>query len=175
MSTSATRDLDVRLAPWTDGDLALLRRLNEPAMTEHLGGPETEEKLLQRHRRYLDASGSETTYVFKVVIGPEGTPAGSVNFWDRIWHDAAVYEMGWGILPEYQGMGLATRAVVLALDRARATKRRRFVHAFPSVDNAPSNAICRKAGFAFIEAVDFEYPPGHIMRCNDWRFDLAKL
>jgi RimJ/RimL family protein N-acetyltransferase len=87
----------------------------------------------------------------------------------------AVYEMGWGILPEYQGMGLATRAVVLALDRARATKRRRFLHAFPSVDNAPSNAICRKAGFAFIEAVDFEYPPGHIMRCNDWRFDLAKL
>jgi hypothetical protein len=22
---------------------------------------------------------------------------------------------------------------------------------------------------------DFEYPPGHMMRCNDWRFDLDVL
>lgn len=173
MTPSAARDLEVRLAPWTDDDLARLKRLNDPAMTEHLGGPETEEQVLKRHRRYLDAANSVTAYVFKVVVGPDATPAGGVNFWDRVWHDLAVYEMGWGILPEYQGKGLATRSVLLAIDKARATKRRRFIHAFPSVDNAPSNAICRKAGFTFIEAVDFEYPPGHIMRCNDWLFDLA--
>lgn len=173
MTPSAARDLEVRLALWTDDDLALLKRLNDPAMTEHLGGPETEEQVLKRHRRYLDAANSVTAYVFKVVVGPDATPAGGVNFWDRVWHDLAVYEMGWGILPEYQGKGLATRSVLLAIDKARATKRRRFIHAFPSLDNAPSNAICRKAGFTFIQAVDFEYPPGHIMRCNDWRLELA--
>jgi RimJ/RimL family protein N-acetyltransferase len=46
------------------------------------------------------------------------------------------------------------------------------VHAFPSVENAASNAICRKAGFSLLREHDFEYPKGHPMRCNDWRFDL---
>jgi hypothetical protein len=40
------------------------------------------------------------------------------------------------------------------------------------VENAPSNAICRKLGFELLEACDFEFPPGHHMRCNDWRLDL---
>ena len=51
--------------------------------------------------------------------------------------------------------------------------KHRFVHAFPSVDNAPSNAICRKAGFTLLGERDFEYPPGHPLRSNDWRFDLS--
>jgi RimJ/RimL family protein N-acetyltransferase len=46
------------------------------------------------------------------------------------------------------------------------------MHAFPTVDNGPSNAICRKVGFTFQEEVDFEFPPGNLMRCNDWRLDL---
>ena len=38
---------DVRLDPWGEGDLPLLRRiLGDPAMTEHLGGPESEERLV---------------------------------------------------------------------------------------------------------------------------------
>jgi RimJ/RimL family protein N-acetyltransferase len=81
--------------------------------------------------------------------------------------------MGWGVLPEYQGQGIATRAADLALARARETGRQRFLHAFPSVDNAASNALCRKLGFELLGESDVEYPPGHIMRCNDWRFDLA--
>ena len=48
----------------------------------------------------------------------------------------------------------------------------READAFPSVDNGPSNAICRKLGFTFLEASEFEYPKGHFMRCNDWRLDL---
>ncbi|MBD0382969.1 hypothetical protein [Paenibacillus sedimenti] len=35
-----------------------------------------------------------------------------------------------------------------------------------------SNAICRKLGFSFIKECEFEYPPGSIMRCNNWRLDL---
>ena len=55
---------------------------------------------------------------------------------------------------------------------ARAEKRLRFVHAYPSVDNAPSNGICRKLGFTLLEECEFEYPKGSLMRCNDWRLDL---
>ena len=46
------------------------------------------------------------------------------------------------------------------------------MHAFPAVENAPSNAICRKLGFTLLDEHDFEYPPGTVMRCNDWRLDL---
>jgi RimJ/RimL family protein N-acetyltransferase len=58
------------------------------------------------------------------------------------------------------------------IERARLENRYRFLHAFPAVDNAPSNAICRKLGFALLEAHEFEYPPGQVMVCNDWRLDL---
>ncbi len=46
------------------------------------------------------------------------------------------------------------------------------MHAFPNLDNAPSNAICRKLGFELLEAREFEFPKGHFMTCNDWRLDL---
>ena len=48
------------------------------------------------------------------------------------------------------------------------------MHAYPAVDNAPSNGLCRKLGFELLGPSDFEWPPGSgtLMRCNDWRFDL---
>jgi RimJ/RimL family protein N-acetyltransferase len=60
-----------------------------------------------------------------------------------------------------------------AVEIARATGRRRAIHAFPSVDNAPSNAVCRKAGFTLLRQARFEYPKGHWMQCNDWRLVLG--
>ena len=58
------------------------------------------------------------------------------------------------------------------IELAKEDGKHRFMHAFPSVDNPPSNAICRKLGFTFLEACDFEFPPGNPLRCNDWRLDL---
>ena len=46
------------------------------------------------------------------------------------------------------------------------------MHAFPNVENAPSNAICRKLGFTLLGAQEFEYPKGHFMLCNDRQLDL---
>ena len=76
------------------------------------------------------------------------------------------------MLPEFQGQGVATRATQAVVERARGEGKHQFIHAFPSVDNLPSNAICRKVGFALQGEVDFEYPPGKFMRCNDWRLNL---
>jgi RimJ/RimL family protein N-acetyltransferase len=58
------------------------------------------------------------------------------------------------------------------MEIARAERALRSVHAYPSVDNAPSNAICRKVGFELLGEYEFEYPKGHVMSCNDWRFEL---
>jgi RimJ/RimL family protein N-acetyltransferase len=162
----------VRIEPWDPGDLDLLQQLmGDPAMTEHLGGPETPEKIRERQGRY-EAPGSG---MFKIVDIETGARAGSVGFWEREWRDGLVYEVGWMVVPAFQGRGLASAATAQVLARARDTDRHRFVHAFPSADNAPSNAICRKLGFTLLEACRFEYPAnsGKWMLCNDWRLDLS--
>jgi RimJ/RimL family protein N-acetyltransferase len=167
------KHVEVNIRPWSDGDLPLLERLmGDPAMTKHLGGPETTEKIRERHGRYCRSSGPDDGRMFVIVVGPDEAAAGSIGYWERVWHGQHVWETGWSVLPEYQGQGVATRAVAAAAERARAERRHRFIHAFPSVDNSPSNAICRKAGFTLQEEVNFEYPPGNVMRCNDWRLDL---
>ncbi|GAA4638043.1 hypothetical protein GCM10023196_094250 [Actinoallomurus vinaceus] len=163
---------EVRIEPWAEGDLDLLRRINAPEMTEHLGGPETEEKVLSRHRRYLEVGGDGSGGMFRVVVLPEGTAVGNIGYWEREWRGETVYETGWGILPEFGGRGLATAAGRLVVELARAERRHRFLHAYPSVDHPASNAICRKLGFTLLGPCDFEYPPGRPMRCNDWRLTL---
>jgi RimJ/RimL family protein N-acetyltransferase len=161
------------LRDWQEGDLPLLQAsLGDPTMTRYLGGPETPEQIAARHRRYLALAGSGTGHMLVILAGHGHEAAGTVGFWDKDWQDEQVYEMGWSVLPSYQGRGIATRATILALERARGDGRHRYVHAFPSVENAASNATCRKAAFTLLGEYDFEYPKGHLMRCNDWRFDL---
>jgi RimJ/RimL family protein N-acetyltransferase len=156
----------LQIVPWGSGDHALLEALlGDPAMMEHLGGPETAEKIAERQARYEQRSDQ-----FKIVC--DGQDAGWVGFWEREHHGETVYEIGWSVLPRFQGHGIASQATKLALDAARAAEGPRFVHASPSVDNAPSNAVCRKAGFELVEAYETEYPPGTPLRVNDWRFDL---
>ncbi|MPZ95035.1 MAG: GNAT family N-acetyltransferase [Propionibacteriales bacterium] len=162
---------DVRIEPWTDADLDLLRRLNAPEMTRHLGGPETEEKVQRRHERYV--AGDGTAQMFRVVLLPDGEAVGLVGYWEHDWQGETVYETGWHVLPSYQGRGIASTAVTEVARLAAAQRKHAHLHAFPSVDNAASNALCRKVGFSFVEECDFEYPRGHLMRCNDWRLDLA--
>jgi RimJ/RimL family protein N-acetyltransferase len=160
--------VSVRIEPWADGDLGLLERLlGDPAMMAHLGGPESREAIAARHARYVAATDPQ----FRIVAGDE--PVGWVGYWERAWRERDVYEIGWSVLPAFQGRGIARSATVQAIAHARAKGRRRFIHAFPSVDNAASNAICARVGFSLLGPCEFEYPPGHPMRCNDWQLDLA--
>lgn len=159
----------VRIEPWAEGDLPLLEQvLTDPAMMEHLGGPESRAKIAERHVRYLAHADSEPQ--FKIVAGAEAV--GWVGYWEREWRGGQVYEIGWSVLPPFQGRGIATIATGEAIEHARSARRHRFVHAFPSVANPSSNAICRKLGFTLLEAREFEYPPGSFMLCNDWRLEL---
>jgi RimJ/RimL family protein N-acetyltransferase len=160
------------LEPWSEDGLDLLRTLNAPEMTEYLGGPETEEQVIARHRRYLDPAANGI--MFRVVLSPDGDVVGLTGFWDHEWHGEPAYETGYGILPRFQGRGLAVAATLAVADKARADGRHRFLHAFPSIHHAASNAVCRKAGFELVEESDFEYPKGHFIRSNVWRLDLRE-
>ncbi len=163
--------VDIRL--WAEDDLPLLERLlGDPAMTEHLGGPELAEKIRNRHARYCQDSATGQDPIFAIILGPEQTQVGSVGYWQKEWQGQQVWETGWSVLPEFQGRGIATAAARLIVDRARSEKKYRFLHAYPAVDNGASNAICRKAGFTLQGEYEFEYPKGSFMRCNDWSLDL---
>jgi RimJ/RimL family protein N-acetyltransferase len=162
----------VRLEPWGRGDLGLLHQLvGDPVMMEHLGGPEGPQKILERQRRYEGLGSAQ----YKIVVAPGDQGVGWVGYWERDWRGEVVYEIGWSVLPAFQGRGIAGTATTLAVGVARARAARRFVHAFPSVENGPSNGICRKLGFELLGPCDFEYPPGQLMSCNDWRLDLRAL
>ena len=160
------------LEPWDERGPLLSRRANTPAMQAHLGGVESEESIAARHKRILAGVRDGTTAFFLIMVADDPDPIGSVGFWDREWLGQTVYEMGWKVLPGFQGRGIAVGATRAAIGLAAAGGRRRFAHAFPKVGNEPSNAVCRKAGFELLGETDFEYPKGNPIRCNDWRFDL---
>ncbi|MFF0339907.1 GNAT family N-acetyltransferase [Kribbella sp. NPDC004875] len=159
----------VTLDPWREQDFWLLERCNTPEMTAYLGGPETPEKLRDRHRRYVE---NPFTGQMFVVVTEEGERAGSIGYWEHEESDETVWETGWAILPEFQGRGLASGAVQAVAKVAGAAGSHRTLHAYPGVANAASNALCRRAGFSLLGERDFEYPKGHWMRCNDWSLEL---
>ncbi|MEU3497189.1 GNAT family N-acetyltransferase [Kitasatospora cineracea] len=168
--------MDVRLEPWSESHLALLRRINTPLMRRHVGGPESEEQLLLRHRRYLGLPALGGT-MYAVLA--DGEQAGSIAHHRREWRGAEVHESGWNVLPGFQGRGVA-----LAAGRAMLTALRALVaadpsapgvlHAFPAVDNAPSNALCARLGFTGAGPCAFEYPQrsGRFLHSNDWHLAL---
>jgi RimJ/RimL family protein N-acetyltransferase len=154
---------EVFLQPWAENDLPLLEKLlGDPLMMDHLGGPESLEHIRERHQNYLSLTDSD--HMFKIVIEQDSEGVGSIGYWERHWRGSQVYEAGWLILPEYHGRGIGTMAARLLVSLARMDKRFRYLHAFPSVDNPPSNAICRKLGFQFIDTCEFEYPAGNLCR-----------
>ncbi len=166
--TSSPRN-NVALRLWSDADFWLLERsLGDPLMMRHLGGPETPEQLRKRHARYCAAA--EAGKMFVIVAGTDAV--GSVGYWEHDRQGELVWETGWSVLPEFQKRGLATAGIVAVVEQVRAERRYRFLHAFPSTENLPSNAVCQKAGFMLVREVEFEYPRGHLMQCNDWRLDL---
>ena len=161
----------MRVEPWGAGNLALLEQLlGDPAMMRYLGGPESPEKIAERQRRYEQADSKQ----FRIVDEETGAGVGWVGYWERERRDEPVYEIGWSVLPAFQGRGIAGAATRAALEIARSEGERRYVHAYPSVDNGPSNGLCRKVGFTLLGEHEFEWPKGSgkLMRCNDWRFDL---
>jgi RimJ/RimL family protein N-acetyltransferase len=79
------------------------------------------------------------------------------------------------VLTPFQGRGLASAATLAAVRLAAADGRHEWAHAYPKVDNAASNAVCRKAGFELLGETDFEYPQGTWIRCNDWRHNLTSV
>ncbi len=160
-----TDRVDIR--PYGSDDLWLLERLlADPAQTAFVGGPESPEALRHRHARYLGSDPAQGGLFTVLVDGI--SPAGWPGYWERVWRDRDIWECGWNVLPEFQRRGVATAAMRLMIADARTKDPHRPLHAFPSVENAASNALCRRLGLRLLGEEEFEYPKGRSMRSNDW-------
>ena len=144
--------------------------MNTPGQKIHLGGPESEEKLLDRHARYLAYHLPGDTEMLRIGCG--GQVVGSIGYWETERHDEPVYETGWEILSAFHGRGIGTAAAAAVLARLKPVARHRYVMAFPTPENPGSNGICRKLGFELIAVEEGEYPAGVFSPHNIWRYDL---
>jgi RimJ/RimL family protein N-acetyltransferase len=162
----------VELRDITLDDLALYQALmTDPAMMTWLGGPRPQGGIEPKLRTLVREVNAGEIWYFTVVPDGEQAAAGSVCVWPHDWNGRSINEIGWMILPAFQGRGLATAAVRLTLERARSEGRWDVIHAFPHVHNGPSNGICRKLGFSLVGEVDSE-GPGGTLRCNHWVIDV---
>jgi RimJ/RimL family protein N-acetyltransferase len=168
-------DKEVALHPWTVDDLPVLQRSNTPEMTAFLGGPEPTEQLEKRHANFLRLWEEGEASMFTIAVESEAVRVGSVGYWKRTWNDTDVFEAGWSVATQFQGRGIAARALDACLHHAAEHGERDEMLAFPRIDNAPSNALCRTVGFHQRGEADFEYPKGNPIRVNVWAFDLATL
>jgi len=161
---------NIDLLDWDESGLDLLRGLNTPEGKRHLGGPESEEKTLDRHRRYLGYHHPGQDEMLRVAA--DGDVVGSVCYWERDEAGEQIYEIGWELLPRVHGRGFGTAAAAALLARLQPIARHRYAYAYPTPDNAGSNGVCRKLGFEFMGTGDFEYPKGTVSPHNIWRLDL---
>ena len=133
------------------------------------GGALPREGIGEKVRRDVKHAAADAEWI-KMIIDDDSQPgavAGTVALW-RSDHDGGpIAEIGWMVLPEFQGRGVAKWAVRTVLSMARDDGRWGLVSAFPAVTNGPSNGICRSLGFRLAGQQDVMFA-GHVLRTNHW-------
>jgi RimJ/RimL family protein N-acetyltransferase len=159
----------------SDDVVAYIRMRCDPTMMAELGGPQSPDGMERKAAR--DAAEAEADREWVLMILPDDsdptTVAGTVALWSNSEHAETLPEIGWMVLPEFQGQGLAKAAVRLVLDRARVDGRWGDVHAFPGIENGPSNVICRSTGFTLLGTGETEFA-GKVLRTNHWKISTTR-
>jgi RimJ/RimL family protein N-acetyltransferase len=147
-----------------EGDLEVYYRLYcDPAVMDHLGGVQPRDSIPEKLRRHATAAANDEGWCSMIVLDEARGAAGILSI---DWH-GELAEIGWAVLPEFQGRGIGKAAVRLMLARAAADGRWGLLHAFPGVDNPASNGICRSTGFRLVGEVDSVFA-GQTFRSNHW-------
>ena len=160
------------------GDVdAYVRMRCDPVMMAELGGPLPREGVEEKVARDVRAAAEGADWI-KMIVPDEAEPAvvaGNVVLWSHDEDDGApISEIGWMVLPEFQGRGLGKRAVRMLLELAGEDRRWGLVHAFPATTNAASNGICRSLGFQLTGQRDVTFA-GRVLRSNCWVIDPSTL
>jgi RimJ/RimL family protein N-acetyltransferase len=104
---------------------AYVRMRCDPVMMAELGGPVPREGMAAKVARDVEQAAADAAWI-KMIIPDESAPgvvAGSVALWSHEDAGTAMSEIGWMVLPEFQGRGIATTAVRMLLALAREQDR----------------------------------------------------
>ena len=155
------------------GDVgAYVRMRCDPVMMADLGGPLPREGMADKVARDVRAAAADASWI-KMIVPDEAAPdavAGNVVLWSHDQDGQPMSEIGWMVLPEFQGRGLGQLAVRTLLGLARDDGRWGLVHPSPATSNGPSNGICRAAGFRFAGERDVTFA-GRVIHSNHWVID----
>ncbi|KDN82041.1 GNAT family N-acetyltransferase [Kitasatospora cheerisanensis] len=159
----------------TAGDVeAYVRMRCDPVMMAELGGPLPAGGMAEKVRLDVERTAADDWWV-RMIVPDAAAPelvAGTVTLWPHEEDGARISEIGWMVLPEFQGRGLAKRAVRELLEAARADGRWGRVHAFPGAANGPSNGLCRALGFELLGERDTVFA-GRLLRTRHWVIDTS--
>lgn len=148
-----------------------IRMRCDAAMTADLGGPQRAEDMPDKVRRDVAEVLADKSWVLMIVDEEDpNVVAGTVTLWFQSQNGPPYAEIGWMVLPEFQGRGLAKAAVKEVLCRAAVDGRWGTIHAYPGVGNAASNALCRSLGFNLVGQEDLVYTDPSL-RVNHWITD----
>lgn len=173
MRVVQTAERSMRLIPYSEEHLSLSLAMETNAeVMEHLGGPRPAQEVRKVHPKRVETAAGGLPYLV-ILSDDSDEPAGTIGIFESEHDGQKVYEMGWMLLPQFHGRGLATEAGRIVIERARADPKIETVYAFPATDNPASNAICRKIGFEVQGATTVEFS-GRPLTCNTWRIDLTR-
>jgi RimJ/RimL family protein N-acetyltransferase len=165
------RDGDVRIRPVGPGDADLYLALRGDAATmRDLGGPQPPDRIRAGHAREVAETAARRAdiVVAEVATADGWVAAGNVSL---VAHPPAGAEVGWLVLPEHRGRGVARTAVRLLLGLPGTAERWGVVEALPAVGNTASNRLCAALGFTDRGEVDVGFA-GQQFRCRRWELDL---
>jgi RimJ/RimL family protein N-acetyltransferase len=173
-SSEAVHTLHMRLRDVELGDVdAYIRMRCDPAMMAELGGPVPRQSIAAKVETDVRKTQADEYWV-SMIVPDESNPeavGGTVSLWSHTeGDDAGLSEIGWMVPSEFQGRGLAKRAVQAILESARDDGRWGLVHAFPDITNAPSNALCRSVGFTLVGQRDVRFA-GRLLHANHWQIE----
>lgn len=141
------RRLDLNDAPF------IFQLLNTPSWKQYIG--ERNIKTLADAEGYIEktkASFNELGFgPWCVTLKPTGEPIGICGLYQRSYLDAP--DLGFAILPNYEGKGLAYESCLAALDNVKTNQTFSGLYATTSADNTRSQNLLSRCGFNFLREI----------------------
>lgn len=161
------------LRPYAEDDIWLTEELEtDPEVMSELGGTQPLDSIPKTHTRRLNAIAAGNWWL--VIETEPGVAAGTIGVWPTTQDGVEMFEIGWMVLPRFQRQGIASLALAELIERCRADPRVDTIHAFPGATNVASNALCRRAGFTWVDERDVLYSD-RPLTVHHWELGTAQV